>query len=247
MVTKLDVLTGLDTLRLCTAYRSSEEAELDSFPYHQSVLHHAEAVYEDMPGWSEDITGVRGLDDLPEAARAYLERIAGYVGVPIALIGVGPARDQVVWTGAAPARRSRVGAEPGSSPRRGGCVVRARACSRRAAACGGTISSAPSRPIAASVTCTRQDPLLGPVHVLQLQQQRRLVERQRGTDPERDRQPALGVLAARDQRGAAGRERQHDPRHEVVDVPAADGEVAEQARTGRASGSPRCWCGRSRR
>jgi adenylosuccinate synthase len=110
VVTKLDVLTGLDTLRLCTAYRSSEEAELDTFPYHQSVLHHADAVYEDMPGWSEDITGVRALDDLPAAARAYLERIAGYVGVPIALIGVGPARDQVVWAPAADAEPTPVAA-----------------------------------------------------------------------------------------------------------------------------------------
>jgi adenylosuccinate synthase len=100
-ITKLDVLSGLDTLRLCTSYRSEEGAELTRFPFHQTVLHHASPEYQELPGWSEEISGARSEEDLPEAARDYLRVIAEYVGVPIVLIGVGPGREQVIWTGAA--------------------------------------------------------------------------------------------------------------------------------------------------
>jgi adenylosuccinate synthase len=98
VITKLDVLSGLDTVRLGTSYRGPEGAEFTHFPYHQSVLHHAEAEYEELPGWSEDLGECRTLDDLPADARTYLERIAEYTGVPVVLIGVGPGRDQVIWT-----------------------------------------------------------------------------------------------------------------------------------------------------
>jgi adenylosuccinate synthase len=98
VITKLDVLSGLDTVRLGTSYRGPEGAEFTHFPYHQSVLHHAEAEYEELPGWSEDLGDCRTLDDLPADARTYLERIAEYTGVPVVLIGVGPGRDQVIWT-----------------------------------------------------------------------------------------------------------------------------------------------------
>jgi adenylosuccinate synthase len=100
-ITKLDVLSGLDTVRVCTRYRSAEGAELPRFPFHQTVLHHASPEYQDLAGWTEDITAARSEDDLPEAAREYLRYIAEYVGVPIVLIGVGPGREQVIWTGAA--------------------------------------------------------------------------------------------------------------------------------------------------
>src|SRR5947199_1286930 len=96
VITKLDVLSGLDTVRLGTSYRGVEGAEFTHFPYHQSVLHHAEAEYEELPGWSEDIGDCRTLDELPEGARTYLERIAEYTGVPVVLVGVGPGRDQVI-------------------------------------------------------------------------------------------------------------------------------------------------------
>jgi adenylosuccinate synthase len=99
VITKLDVLSGLDTLRLGTSYRGAEGAVFDHFPYHQSVLHHAEGEYEDLPGWQEDLGDCRDLDELPATARAYLDRIAEFTGVPIALIGVGPGRDQVIWAG----------------------------------------------------------------------------------------------------------------------------------------------------
>ncbi|HEY2636315.1 MAG TPA: adenylosuccinate synthetase, partial [Solirubrobacteraceae bacterium] len=102
-VTKLDVLSGLDRILVCTSYSSAEGATLEDFPFHQTVLHHAEARYEELPGWDEELGDVRTEDDLPQAARDYLEYIAEAVGVPVVLVGVGPAREQTIWTGAAQA------------------------------------------------------------------------------------------------------------------------------------------------
>jgi adenylosuccinate synthase len=100
-VTKLDVLSGFDRIKVAMRYRGSEEAEFETFPYHQSVLHHARAVYEELPGWSEDIGEARTESDLPQAARDYLRFIEEQIGVPVALVGVGPGREQVVWSDAA--------------------------------------------------------------------------------------------------------------------------------------------------
>jgi adenylosuccinate synthase len=96
-ITKLDVLGGLDPLRVAVRYRSREGALLDSFPYHQSILHGAEPEYEELPGFHDDISGCRSEDDLPPQARVYLDYVADFVGVPIRLVGVGPGREQVVW------------------------------------------------------------------------------------------------------------------------------------------------------
>ena len=100
-VTKLDVLSGFDPIRVCVRYRGAEGAEFDHFPFHQTVLHHAAGEYIEMPGFSEDLSECRSEHELPEAARDYLRFIADFVGVPIALIGVGPGREQVIWTEAA--------------------------------------------------------------------------------------------------------------------------------------------------
>ncbi len=108
-VTKLDVLSGMDRISVCTRYRGAEGAEFDYFPYHQSVLHHASGEYIELPGWSEDLTECRSESDLPLAAREYLEFVAEHVGVPIALIGVGPSRDEIVWTEAS---KGMAGAAP---------------------------------------------------------------------------------------------------------------------------------------
>jgi adenylosuccinate synthase len=97
-VTKLDVLTGIGPLRVCTRYRGGDEASFDTYPYHQTVLHQATGIYEELPGWEEDITEARSEADLPQAARDYLAFISDFIGVPIALVGVGPGRDQVIWT-----------------------------------------------------------------------------------------------------------------------------------------------------
>jgi adenylosuccinate synthase len=99
-ITKLDVLSGIDPIRVATRYRSAEDAVLDTFPYHQSVLHHAEGDYVELPGWTEDISECRSEADLPQAARDYLTFIADQTGVPVVLVGVGPGREQTFWTAA---------------------------------------------------------------------------------------------------------------------------------------------------
>jgi adenylosuccinate synthase len=98
-VTKLDVLSGFDRLGVCTRYRGAEGAEFEHFPYHQTVLHHATGEYEELPGWSEDLRECRSESDLPEAAREYLRFMNEFVGVPIAMVGVGPGREDIIWTG----------------------------------------------------------------------------------------------------------------------------------------------------
>jgi adenylosuccinate synthase len=97
VITKLDVLTGFDRLPVCTRYRGRDEAVFEDFPYHQSVLHQATSICEELPGWHEDIGECRTRSDLPQAAQDYLDFIADFIGVPVVLVGVGPAREQVVW------------------------------------------------------------------------------------------------------------------------------------------------------
>jgi len=97
-ITKLDVLSGQPVLQVCTSYRGPEDAEFDHFPYHQTVLHHVVGEYVELPGWSEEIRDCRREEDLPDAARQYLQFISDFVKVPVAMIGVGPGRDEVIWT-----------------------------------------------------------------------------------------------------------------------------------------------------
>ncbi len=114
-ITKLDVLSGLSTIKVCTGYRGAEGAEFDDFPYHQTVLHHARAELTEVPGWSEDLGECTSLSDLPKAAADYLELIEDEIGVPIALIGVGPGREQVIWTEAGRATLLGSGAQRSQS------------------------------------------------------------------------------------------------------------------------------------
>jgi len=111
-VTKLDVLSGFDRLRVGTRYRGAEGAEFDHFPYHQTVLHHSVGEYTELPGWSEDVSEARSESELPTAAREYLQFMAEFVGVPVVLIGVGPGRDDVIWTGASENTNPGQAAEP---------------------------------------------------------------------------------------------------------------------------------------
>jgi adenylosuccinate synthase len=116
-VTKLDVLSGFDRLRVCTRYRGAEGAEFEHFPYHQTVLHHASGEYEELQGWSENLRECRSEADLPAAAREYLQFMTDFVGVPIAMIGVGPGREDIIWTGAGTRIKGAVpDTEPAVSP-----------------------------------------------------------------------------------------------------------------------------------
>lgn len=94
-ITKLDVLDGLPTLKVCVAYEYEGE-RLTKMPYHQSVLHKVRPVYEELPGWSQPVAGVTEPGDLPSEARDYLSFLQDQLGVPVRVVGTGPGRDQYV-------------------------------------------------------------------------------------------------------------------------------------------------------
>nr|WP_150960429.1 adenylosuccinate synthase [Aneurinibacillus sp. XH2] len=89
----LDVLSGLDTVKICTAYKYRGEL-LETYPANLNMLAECEAVYEELPGWQEDISQARSLDDLPANARRYAERISELTGVPLVIFSVGRNREQ---------------------------------------------------------------------------------------------------------------------------------------------------------
>jgi adenylosuccinate synthase len=95
VLTKLDVLTGWEQIPVCTGYRVDGKV-LEDMPMTQTEFHHAEPVYEMLPGWDEDITGARSLDELPKPARAYVEALEAMSGAPISVVGVGPGREQTI-------------------------------------------------------------------------------------------------------------------------------------------------------
>ena len=234
-VTKLDVLAGIDPLRVAVRYRSSEGAVFEEFPYHQSILHSAEAEYEDLPGFEGEIGEARSEEDLPANARAYLRYVSDFVGVPIRLVSVGPEREQVVWIGDrvpdSPARRALSG-RPAGGGAPSGCGGRDRP--------GGLLA-----PLAAAQHPHREDrrdddrrqaeaelhaeqPLAGPVDVAQVEQQRGLVEGEAHSDPHRHSEAVLERVVLGQQRRGPGGEGEGDAGDEVVDVAAADPHVAER-------------------
>ena len=94
-LTKLDVLDVLETLKVCVAYKFDGQ-RYTHLPYHQSTLHDVEPVYEELPGWCTDLSGVTELHQLPREAKDFIGLIADQIGVPIRLVGLGPGRDQFV-------------------------------------------------------------------------------------------------------------------------------------------------------
>lgn len=91
----LDVLTGFDTLKICTGYQYGDEV-ITNYPASLKVLSECTPVYEELPGWSEDITQVETFDDLPENAKKYVKRIEELIGLPISIVSVGPKRKQTI-------------------------------------------------------------------------------------------------------------------------------------------------------
>ena len=94
-ITKLDVLDGLQSLNICTGYEYREEM-LEDFPASLKVLSECKPIYETLPGWSEDISKINKLEDLPQSARNYLNRIEELTQTPIHIISVGADRDQTI-------------------------------------------------------------------------------------------------------------------------------------------------------
>ncbi|MGX5681624.1 adenylosuccinate synthase [Schumannella luteola] len=95
VITKLDILTGLETIPVCVAYDVNGE-RFDEMPVNQSDFHHATPIYEEFPGWTEDISGARSFDDLPKNAQDYILALEAMSGARISAIGVGPSRDAIV-------------------------------------------------------------------------------------------------------------------------------------------------------
>jgi adenylosuccinate synthase len=95
VVTKLDVLSGMPTLKLCTAYQEDGRV-LDRVPASAEILSRSVPVYEEMEGWEEDIAAVRAPEHLPSAALRYLHRIEELADTPLWMVSVGPQRDQFI-------------------------------------------------------------------------------------------------------------------------------------------------------
>ncbi|MBO8137139.1 MAG: adenylosuccinate synthase [Desulfotomaculum sp.] len=94
-ITKLDVLSGLPEIKICTGYKLNDKITT-SFPPSLKALAQCEPVYETLPGWEEDISQAKSISDLPENAQRYLKRITELVGVPVAMVSVGPKRSQTI-------------------------------------------------------------------------------------------------------------------------------------------------------
>jgi len=95
-ITKLDVLSGFDKLYICTGYKYNGQV-LSDFPSSYKVLGACEPIYEEMPGWAEDITDARDLSDLPTEAREYLQKIEEHTEIPIYTVSVGPSREKIIF------------------------------------------------------------------------------------------------------------------------------------------------------
>ncbi|MGZ9585944.1 adenylosuccinate synthase [Paenibacillus marinisediminis] len=89
----LDVLTGLETVKICTSYKYRDEV-IEHYPANLKMLAECEAIYEEMPGWSEDISKCKTLEDLPETTRNYVKRVSELTGIPISIFSVGRNREQ---------------------------------------------------------------------------------------------------------------------------------------------------------
>jgi adenylosuccinate synthase len=95
-ITKLDVLSPLEELKVCVAYEDDAGKRYEHVPYHQSVLHKVRPVYETLPGWGVDIEQAERLADLPAAAADYVRFVEEYTGVHVSFVSVGPERAQTV-------------------------------------------------------------------------------------------------------------------------------------------------------
>jgi adenylosuccinate synthase len=94
-LTKLDVMDELDTVKICAAYDIDGE-RVEKMPNDQLAFQKAKPIYEELPGWKTDISGITNPQDLPEAAKNYVQALERLCGIPISLIGVGPGRKQYI-------------------------------------------------------------------------------------------------------------------------------------------------------
>jgi len=95
VLTKLDILSGIDTLQIATAYQVGDR-RYETNPSTMAEQERAQPIYESLPGWQEDLSAIRQWSALPEAARGYIDRVAALCDTPIRTVSVGPERDQLV-------------------------------------------------------------------------------------------------------------------------------------------------------
>ena len=95
VITKLDVLSAVDTIKVCVAYEYDGK-RYNNLPCHQTAFHHAKPIYEELPGWGTDITACRTFEELPKRARDYISFIEDLADVPVSMIAVGPSREQTI-------------------------------------------------------------------------------------------------------------------------------------------------------
>ncbi|WP_288798445.1 adenylosuccinate synthase [uncultured Megasphaera sp.] len=94
-ITRLDILDGLDTIKICTGY-TYEGKKIEEYPASLAVMEKVQPIYETLPGWKTPISHCRNYEELPKEARSYVERISELVGVPLGIVSVGPNRDQTI-------------------------------------------------------------------------------------------------------------------------------------------------------
>jgi len=95
MLNKLDILSGIETLRICIAYEI-DGRRVETWPSSGAALARATPIYDEFPGWSAPLNAVRSMADLPENARRYVTALEDHAGVPIVLVSVGPERTQTI-------------------------------------------------------------------------------------------------------------------------------------------------------
>ena len=94
VITKLDVMSNIDTVKVCTGYKTEDGKIIDYFTSSTTKLADYEAQYDELPGWKEDITNVKSFDELPQTAQDYIHYIEKYLGIEVYLVSVGPERSQ---------------------------------------------------------------------------------------------------------------------------------------------------------
>jgi adenylosuccinate synthase len=97
-LTKLDVLSGCSTIRICEGYKLADGTVCDEMPIFGRASQDIVPIYNELPGWDDDISSVRSFADLPVNARRYLEYVATITERPVVMVGVGQSRDATVWT-----------------------------------------------------------------------------------------------------------------------------------------------------
>ena len=95
VITKLDVLDTLASIKICTGYRQ-HDTELDHPPANIAILNQVEPIYEELPGWQQPTSGIRSFNQLPAEAQSYIARLCELTGTRIGMVSVGPGRDQVI-------------------------------------------------------------------------------------------------------------------------------------------------------